>query len=72
MTGLSAEVSAPPVAADQHAFSPSVGGLLMNIDNGGTLTDFCVCRHTSSSDNADVSYFNAIGTGRSFEKVHLI
>jgi hypothetical protein len=25
MTGLSAEVSAPPVAADQHAFSPSVG-----------------------------------------------
>jgi hypothetical protein len=42
MTGLSAEVSAPPVAADQHAFSPSVGGLLMNIDNGGTLTDFCV------------------------------
>jgi hypothetical protein len=28
MTGLSAEVSAPPVAADQHAFSPSVGGLL--------------------------------------------
>jgi transposase len=30
------------------------------------------CRHTSSSDNADVSYFNAIGTGRSFEKVHLI
>jgi hypothetical protein len=42
MTGLSAEVSAPPVAADQHAFSPSVGGLLINIDNGGTLTDFCV------------------------------
>jgi hypothetical protein len=40
MTGLSAEVSAPPVAADQHAVSPSVGGLL--IDNGGTLTDFCV------------------------------
>jgi hypothetical protein len=31
-----------------------------------------LCRHTSSSDNADVSYFNAIGTGRSFEKVHLI
>jgi transposase len=30
------------------------------------------CRHISSSDNADVSYFNAIGTGRSFEKVHLI
>ena len=42
MTGLSAEVSAPPVAADQHAFSPSVGGLLINIGNGGTLTDFCV------------------------------
>jgi hypothetical protein len=40
MTGLSAEISAPPVAADQHAFSPSVGGLLNNIDNGGTLTDF--------------------------------
>jgi hypothetical protein len=36
MTGLSAEVSAPPVAADQHAFSPSIGGLLINIDNGGT------------------------------------
>jgi len=30
------------------------------------------CRHTSSSDNADVSYFNAIGTGKSFEKVHVI
>jgi hypothetical protein len=42
MTGLNAEVSAPPVAADQHAFSPSVGGLLINIDKGGTLTDFCV------------------------------
>jgi hypothetical protein len=42
MTGLNAEVSAPPVAADQHSFSPSVGGLLINIDKGGTLTDFCV------------------------------
>jgi hypothetical protein len=30
------------------------------------------CRHTSSSDNADVSYFNVIGTHRSFEKVHVI
>ena len=42
MTGLSAEVSAPPVAADQHSFSLSVGGLLINIDKGGTLNDFCV------------------------------
>jgi hypothetical protein len=31
-----------------------------------------LCRRTSSSDNADVSYFNAIGTSRSFEKVHII
>jgi hypothetical protein len=30
------------------------------------------CRHTYSSDNANESYFNAIGTSRSFEKVHLI
>jgi hypothetical protein len=29
-------------------------------------------RRPQHSDNADVSYFNAIGTGRSFEKVHLI
>jgi hypothetical protein len=42
MSGLSAEVSAPPVAAGQHAFSRSVGELLINIDNGGTLTDFCI------------------------------
>ena len=43
MTALRPEVSAPaPIAADQHALSPSTGGLLINIDNGGTLTDFCV------------------------------
>ena len=32
----------------------------------------CVCRHTSSIDNAHVSYFNAIWMVRSFEKVHVI
>lgn len=43
MTALRPEVSAPaPIAADQPALSPSTGGLLINIDNGGTLTDFCV------------------------------
>jgi N-methylhydantoinase A len=43
MTALRPEVSAAaPIAADQHALSPSTGGLLINIDNGGTLTDFCV------------------------------
>jgi hypothetical protein len=43
MTALSPEVSDPePIAADQHALSPSAAALLINIDNGGTLTDFCV------------------------------
>jgi putative transposase len=30
------------------------------------------CRHTSSIDNAHVSYFNTIWMVRSFEKVHVI
>ena len=43
MTALRAEVSdRTTIAADQHGLSPSTGGLLINIDNGGTLTDFCV------------------------------
>src|SRR5208337_4451692 len=41
MTALRAEAGAPS-AAGQQALSPSAGGLLINIDNGGTLTDFCV------------------------------
>jgi len=43
MTALRAEAGDPaPSAADQRPLSPSAGGLLINIDNGGTLTDFCV------------------------------
>jgi hypothetical protein len=41
MTGLSAEVRAPADRC-QHALSPSAGGLLINIDKGGTLTEFGV------------------------------
>jgi hypothetical protein len=37
MTGLSAEVRAPPVAAEQRVLA-----FRRNINNGGTLTDFCV------------------------------
>ena len=43
MTALRAAAGDPaPIAEDQQVLSPSVGGLLINIDNGGTLTDFCV------------------------------
>ena len=43
MTALRAEASDPtPIGVDRQALSPSAGGLLINIDNGGTLTDFCV------------------------------
>jgi len=43
MTAPRAEASDPATsAADQQALSPSSDGLLINIDNGGTLTDFCV------------------------------
>src|SRR5271163_4098147 len=41
--GRRAEAGAPTrVAAESRAGSRSAGGLLINIDNGGTLTDFCV------------------------------
>jgi len=43
MTALRAEAGdSAPSAAGRQALSPFSGGLLINIDNGGTLTDFCV------------------------------
>jgi hypothetical protein len=38
----------------------------------GRLCRTELCRHTSSGDNADVSYFNAIWMGGSFGTVHVI
>jgi len=48
-------------------FAPALAQAGLNSDRVIYL-----CRHTSSSDNADVSYFNAVWMGRSFEKVHVI